>query len=173
MSRFCKRPGAAGRPNDQDAASAPRIVETLIATVHALQRFADARIAHCAAPGKLSGSRLRVLLAVAEAGSMRMGDLAAELGIAARTVTDLVDGLEREGLLVRRPDPTDRRATLLELSAVAQEHFESVRTTQHQMSEEILAPLDDAERRQLQDLLQRLRMGPIGEADGSALQGGA
>jgi DNA-binding MarR family transcriptional regulator len=104
---------------------------------------------------------------------MRMGDLAAELGIAARTVTDLVDGLEREGLLVRRPDPTDRRATLLELSAVAQEHFESVRTTQQQMSEEILAPLDDAERRQLQDLLHRLRMGPIGEADGSALQGGA
>jgi DNA-binding MarR family transcriptional regulator len=165
MSKCCRR--AAGRPDAEDAASAPRIVETLIATVHALQRFADARIAHCAAPGKLSGSRLRVLLAVAEAGSVRMGDLASELGIAARTVTDLVDGLEREGLLIRRPDPSDRRATLLALSAVAQEHFESVRATQQQMSEEILAPLDDAQRRQLAGLLQRLRTGPIGDGLGA------
>ncbi|WP_223836608.1 MarR family transcriptional regulator [Paenibacillus oceani] len=41
-----------------------------------------------------------------------MNELAAELGIKARTVTDFVDALEIDNLLVRVPDPTDHRATL-------------------------------------------------------------
>jgi DNA-binding MarR family transcriptional regulator len=105
-----------------------------------------------------------VLFAVKEAGSVRMGDLAAQLGVAARTVTDLVDGLEREGLLTRRPDPRDRRATLIELGPSARERWEQVRALQREISDEVLAPLDAAERRQLLHLLQRLKEGPLREA---------
>jgi DNA-binding MarR family transcriptional regulator len=144
--------------------TAPEVLEALVTTAHAVYRFARARIAHVKPEAKLSGPRLRVLFAVKEAGSLRMGDLAAQLGVAARTVTDLVDGLEKEGLLMRRPDPRDRRATLIELSPSVCERWEQVRALQREISDEVLAPLDAAERRQLLALLQRLKEGPLREA---------
>jgi DNA-binding MarR family transcriptional regulator len=113
---------------------------------------------------KLSGPRLRVLFAVKEAGSLRMGDLAAQLGVAAHTVTDLVDGLEKAGLLTRRPDPRDRRAALLALSPSARARWEQVRALRREICDEVLAPLDAAERRQLLALLQRLKEGLLREA---------
>ena len=129
---------------------------TLIATSHRLQRVFNTRLSSQAGSVKLSGPRLRMLLAVEEVGRLRMGDLADDLGITARTVTTLVDALEREGLLVRLSDPTDRRATLLELTEKARTEFEQVRRLQMDLGEELVAPLDTQQRRQLLDLLGRL-----------------
>jgi DNA-binding MarR family transcriptional regulator len=42
-----------------------------------------------------------------------MSTLKAELGVTATNVTALIDGLERDGLVERRPHPSDRRATLI------------------------------------------------------------
>lgn len=44
-----------------------------------------------------------------------MAQAAAELGLAANTVSTLVRRLSDEGMLVRAPDPTDRRVARLEL----------------------------------------------------------
>ena len=46
-----------------------------------------------------------------------MRDLGEQLGVSPRNMTALVDALEDAELVVRRPHPTDRRATLVELSA--------------------------------------------------------
>jgi len=89
-------------------------------------------------------------------GRLRMGDLAEDLGITARTITTLVDALEREGLLARLPDPIDRRATLLALTEKARTQFEQVRSLQMELGEELIAPLDTQQRRLLLDLLSRL-----------------
>src|SRR5215472_9686361 len=104
--------------------TASEVIMALIATSHRLQRVLDARLSRQKGVVSLSGPRLRLLLAVEEAGHLRMGDLAADLGITARTVTTLVDALEKEGLLVRLPDPTDRRATLLAFTERARTQFE-------------------------------------------------
>jgi len=136
--------------------SAAEVVMTLIATSHRLQRVFNTRLSRQKGVVKLSGPRLRLLMAVEEAGRLRMGDLAEDLGITARTVTTLVDALEREGLLVRLPDPTDRRATLLALTDRARTQFEQVRSLQTELGEELIAPLDLQQRRQLLDLLARL-----------------
>jgi DNA-binding MarR family transcriptional regulator len=45
---------------------------------------------------------------------MAMGELAAALGIDPPNATVLVDDLEAQGLVRRRPHPTDRRAKLVE-----------------------------------------------------------
>ncbi len=79
--------------------TASEVIMTLIATSHRIQRVFNARLSRQKGAVKLSGPRLRLLMAVEEVGRLRMGDLAEDLGITARTVTTLVDALEREGLL--------------------------------------------------------------------------
>jgi DNA-binding MarR family transcriptional regulator len=69
------------------------------------------------AAGELTYPRLRVLEVLHCAGPAKMKDLADDLGLTARNLTTLADGLESDGLVRRRAHPTDRRATLLELTA--------------------------------------------------------
>ena len=61
----------------------------------------------------LSFSRTRAVRRVAETPTS-MGDLAAALGIDRPNATVLVDELESQDLVRRRPHPTDRRAKLVE-----------------------------------------------------------
>lgn len=145
---------------------ASEVVSTLIATSHRLRRVLNTRLSRQPGVVGLSGPRLRLLLAVEEAGQVHMGDLAEDLGVTARTVTTLVDALEREGLLVRLPDPTDRRATLLALTDKAQTQFEQVRRIQMDLGEEFVAPLDQEQRRLLLDLLNRLNKGVFMDEEG-------
>jgi DNA-binding MarR family transcriptional regulator len=52
---------------------------------------------------------------------MSMGELAAILGIDPPNATVLVDDLEAQGLVRRRPHPTDRRAKLVETTRKGKE----------------------------------------------------
>jgi DNA-binding MarR family transcriptional regulator len=61
----------------------------------------------------LSFSRTRAVRHVADE-PMSMGELAAALGIDRPNATVLVDDLEAQGLVRRRPHPTDRRARMVE-----------------------------------------------------------
>jgi DNA-binding MarR family transcriptional regulator len=98
------------------------------------------------------------LAAVVDAapGRVRMGDLSSALGVTARNITTIVDALEREGLLVRKPDPTDRRAILLELTAKGHAHVEHIQAFQRDLAERVFAPLNHHERSALYTLLSRL-----------------
>jgi DNA-binding MarR family transcriptional regulator len=66
--------------------------------------------------GGLSYARLRLLQTLHCGGPAIMRDLGDQLGVSPRNMTALVDALEDAELVVRRPHPTDRRATLVELS---------------------------------------------------------
>lgn len=58
---------------------------------------------------------LNVLRCSAE-GGQKMTALSAALGVTPRNITALVDGLEHEGLVSRRPHPEDRRVTCIDLT---------------------------------------------------------
>jgi DNA-binding MarR family transcriptional regulator len=62
-------------------------------------------------------ARARLLSALQCRGSCPMNEIGAVLCVTPRSITKLVDGLEAEGLVVRGPHPTDRRVTLLTLTA--------------------------------------------------------
>lgn len=95
----------------------------------------------------------------AERGRVRMGDLAAMLGVTARNVTTIVDGLEHEGLLARRPHPTDRRVILLELTEKGHAHIAQIEALHRSIAERFFAPLDETERAELLRLLAKIRNG--------------
>jgi DNA-binding MarR family transcriptional regulator len=66
----------------------------------------------------LTTPRVHVLWVLGAAGPGTQQSLAAALDVTPRNVTGLVDGLVASGHVTREPHPTDRRATLVTLTAL-------------------------------------------------------
>jgi DNA-binding MarR family transcriptional regulator len=81
-------------------------------------RFASAfaRWLDGSGPDGLRYPSLRVLESLHCDGPAKMKTLADGLGLSARNLTNVADSLENDGLVRRVTHPTDRRATLLELT---------------------------------------------------------
>lgn len=77
----------------------------------------------------LSDSRLRVLMRLYHSASRQLplGALAEGVNVTARTMTDIVDVLERDGLVKRVPDPADRRSVLALITEGGMARIEAMR----------------------------------------------
>jgi DNA-binding MarR family transcriptional regulator len=82
------------------------------AGIRLLARLARVAEQACQQTG-ISLPQYRLLLSLA-AQPMRAGELAARVGVSRPTLTSLMDGLERNGYLQRKPVPSDRRGVRLE-----------------------------------------------------------
>ena len=78
------------------------------------------------------------------------------LHIAARSATEVVDALEEQGLVERRPDPDDRRATLVSPTRAAKTELAQVDRRRRAQTERFLAVLSDADRAELDRILRIL-----------------
>lgn len=101
-------------------------------------------------------TRARVLMEVAQTGPVRVSVVAAAVGIAQGTASDLADALVREGLLSRTPDPSDRRAVLLEATRQGHEDAQRWGAIYASTAEKLFGPLDDEQRIALLALLKAL-----------------
>jgi len=70
---------------------------------------------HMARSGASLG-RTRILQVLAGCGPVSTARLADELGLAARSVTQALESMERDGLVRRMPDDLDRRARVVSLT---------------------------------------------------------
>lgn len=140
----------------EESPTAEDVFKALSKTTHYLHRKFETQLTDHEIPEYLTGPRLRVLNVVLESDKIRMSDLASKLGIKARTVTQFVDALEKENLLVRLPDPDDRRATLLQLTDMAVPLIKRVRSITDEIVEDLFAPLPLDKRIQLLDILSHL-----------------
>ena len=87
---------------------------------------------------------------------LRLSELASQLGIVPRSATSVVDDLEAAGLLARRPDPNDRRATLVSLTPAGTQILTTLRRKRREVMANQLSRLTSAEQQTLIQLLQRL-----------------
>jgi DNA-binding MarR family transcriptional regulator len=101
----------------------------------------------------MSPARMRVLSLLSERGRMRMSELAADLDVAPRTITDVVLPLERDSLVTRQPDPDDGRATLVELTEPGRHHAKAAVRAFEKAVSEVFGVLQGPERGQLVELL--------------------
>jgi DNA-binding MarR family transcriptional regulator len=84
----------------------------------------------------LPGASRAVLTHLAVAGPLTVGEAAVHLGRAQSVVSEIVDGLEGRGLLMRDPDPADRRRTLVWLTPAG---IEAMRRDAEVLSHDALA----------------------------------
>lgn len=88
--------------------------------------------------------------------SARIWTIAAHLRIAPRSVTEVLDGLEERGLVRRVPDPTDRRAVLVELTDPGRSLLAEVDAARDGESATYLSALSERDRAHLARLLRKL-----------------
>jgi DNA-binding MarR family transcriptional regulator len=106
------------------------------------------------APWDITPSQLRALRVLTRRGTMRLSALSDHLRIAPRSATEVVDALEARDLVRRRPDPDDRRATLVELTGHGTGVLDAIRGTE---SERVFGRLSPADRAHLARILRQLR----------------
>ena len=89
--------------------------------------------------------------------SYRITDLADLLGVDAPTVTRKVQQLERLGYVTREPDPTDRRASRIRLSATGRDVLERVMAAHRERLVHVFGDVDGRGVRDLRRLVLTLR----------------
>ena len=109
------------------------------------------------APWDITPSHLRALRVLMRHGVMRLSELSDHLHIAARSTTEVVDALETRGLLERRPDPDDRRATLAALTEHGTSVLDAIRAARGTEAERAFGKLSQADRTHLARILRKLR----------------
>jgi DNA-binding MarR family transcriptional regulator len=125
--------------------------ESILTAAHRVRRSLDADLR----PSGLSLSTFKLLRALA-ARDRSMREISEALYISPRTVTDLIDGLERRGLVERLDHPTDRRITLLHLSDAGHEQLAAATIHADRSNQAAVANLTEPERQLLSSLLARI-----------------
>lgn len=141
------------RTDRGDAGSS--LADTFWATARQLRQVSQEALAHW----QITPSQSRALSVLARHGAMRLGDLSDHLRIAARSGTEVVDALEERGLVERRADPNDRRATLVELTGPGNDLVHELRAHRGAGAEGAFAVLTRTEQAELRRLLTKVATG--------------
>jgi DNA-binding MarR family transcriptional regulator len=111
---------------------------------------------------QLTPSQVHVLLWLGKDGTLAMGELARRLGVTEKTITGLVDRLERAGYLQRERIAPDRRVVRCRLTAEGQQTYEKLDGALIEGMEQVLSMLDGGDRKALFRIVEKLvrRMEP-------------
>ena len=134
------------------APSEPAVGELVMQVARGLRR----RFAATLEPWGVTPHESRALRVIGEHEPTRLGVVAQHLRIAPRSVTDVVDSLEARGFVAREPDPSDRRATRVALTAQGREVLDELDTARRADQESYFAELSDRDRAALTRILGRL-----------------
>lgn len=113
--------------------------------------------AACEIPSEISRTRASILGRLLTGGPQRVTALAQSEPVAQPTMSMIVKRLEQRGLVERRADPDDRRASLVAITAAGEAMLREHAEHRAQWFEARLAALGDAERDQVAAAVRRLR----------------
>lgn len=124
--------------------------------------LADATLAERLAESDLQPGWFDVLAALRRAGSpyeLNPGELGSAMMLSSGGVTKRIDRLADAGLVERRPDPGDRRGTLVRLTRRGKSLIDRAIAAHVANEDELVRSLSPAERRSLDALLRKLLAG--------------
>ena len=124
-----------------------------------IKRFSDRIFERILADRKIdafNGAQGRILYALWQGEAISLRELADRTGLAATTLTSMVDRMETAGLLCRIPDKSDRRRTLLALTDAARELERDYMEVSGRMTEIFYAGFSEEEVIQCEKMLGRI-----------------
>jgi DNA-binding MarR family transcriptional regulator len=153
----------------RDAPADDALAERLLAAVALLQRSARRVAARPAELARLTGSQLELVRLVRRRPGVSVAEAAAELRLAANTVSTLVGQLADAGLLARSVDAADRRVARLDLAPALRETVDAWHDRRVLAVAEALGHLPARDARLLAAALEPLeRLGAELEREGRA-----
>jgi DNA-binding MarR family transcriptional regulator len=97
-----------------------------------------------------------VLVPLFEEDGLRMGEIARRSRLSKQTMTTMIRLAERDGLVVREPDPEDARAVRVRLSDRAREFAPVAERVLKRLEERVAGILDGSGQRRMRDGLAEL-----------------
>ncbi|MDQ1662204.1 MAG: hypothetical protein QOJ68_2184 [Blastococcus sp.] len=136
----------------------PETRDALTASMSRLVRIGRHLATRSAAPfsGELPSFGWALLEPLERDGDQRCTALAAQAGVDASVASRQIAALERSGYVGRRPDPDDGRASLFRLTAQGAAALAGARSRRSEWALGALAGWDEADGRQLNQLLEHL-----------------
>ena len=122
-------------------------------TARTIRRAFDQR----AATMGVTRPQWRVLARLKRESGLRQVELAERLDMEPITLCRIVDRLEEAGLVERKPDPSDRRAWLLELTQKAAPVLKTLMSLAHELAIEATDGIEEQELKTLQQQLASIR----------------
>jgi len=114
----------------------------------------------------LTAGEARTLAYVSLYPASRQTALAAQMNVEPMTLVTFLDRLESRGLITRGPDPTDRRAKIVQLAPDAQQTLEQVLEVTRKVQEGALQDFAPDEVERLRTLLKLMRSNIAGGEPG-------
>ncbi len=99
-------------------------------------------------------------------------ELASKCGVTRATMTGLLDGLERKGLVRREPEPSDRRTVLVHLTPAGIHRLDGMTHDYYRRVALLMRDLNDDDKRRLSDMLSRV-MANVGDVSADVVVAGA
>ena len=139
---------------------APLAAMQAVTSVMRVQQVLLSRLNEALEPFGLTFARYEALMLLyfSRAGSLPLGKMGDRLQVHPASVTNLVNGLERAGLVARAPHPSDRRTTLATITPQGRTVAENATTALHDIRFGT-APLDDAQLHAITEILRAARRG--------------
>ena len=105
---------------------------------------------------RIDRNEFGVLRLLADGEPLSQQALATKAGVDPTTMVALIDALEGKGIVVRKPDPTDRRRNSIELTDTGRATWKNARAAYIAAEAEFLEPLSADQAAQFRDALQVL-----------------
>ena len=160
----------AGRQWEARWGADPVATMMAVTSIMRVQQIWLGRLNEALAPFGLTFARYEtlMLLLFSRNGALPLGKIGERLQVHPTSVTNLIDGLEKDGLVERTPHPSDRRTTLAAITAVGRARAEQATEELHAIRFGV--ELADPDLQGITDLLRTVRE-QAGDFDDASLAG--
>jgi DNA-binding MarR family transcriptional regulator len=153
VSRSISRPPPA--PPAAALATQARHLRAVLVQLSRRRPVRDPVAAACEDLG-LTPAQLHLMMWLGTDGALTMGELARRVAVTEKTITGVVDRLERDGLVQRERDPSDRRVVHVKLAARGAQLFRRIDAELESKLTLFLGLLEATDRKQLVRMLEKL-----------------
>ncbi len=144
-------------------------VEQIVSRIESAERYLERAAVDTRDRVGLAHGELKILFRLTR-GPRSHGELAKSLLVSTGTLTNQLDKLEAAGMVVRLPDPSDRRGKLVEMTDKGRQTLAEYVNVQAKRERQMLSRLSPENKQMLNDLL-RLLLASL--HDGSPSEDGA
>jgi DNA-binding MarR family transcriptional regulator len=140
-------------------AEAIEVLLALLRTVRVHRTAVSRQLESLELPVGMTGARYTLLMTLyfSRENLLAQNEISRELNVSRTNITNLIDGLERDDLVERVPNPADRRVSYAQLTDRGRAVCEELMPTMTELMEDATRDFSTDERAQLKALLYRVQ----------------